>query len=714
MNDLEHDLRELFDRQASSLDTPGLPPKAVLRRGRRRQVGTVVTGVLACIVALGVVAVALGQARHPAVIPGRDNGLPERTTSIGGVPITAPAGWTLVDDWPLSKLLPATSQECSFTATGTAVTENGSPIESTPTDGSGGSGEQPGNSCTATPVDYAAGFPVLQMANFEIPLMKTVCGLADQGSPASIPDDGVAVYVGVFAAGAKPFADPRACPNATPQVSIAHISGLSDSVLAATVVAGPSASDADLAIATDYVGGLDGITVDSTPPAAAGPGYVMAAGQGGGVSWGLEAAITVFDHQDGSPTVGAVMTTTTDSDTGSRTVDLPTDQQQIADDYIDLGDNGVVQFGTADADVTGVRIVDPAGGTVPTTMLGWPVSLSSLPGLTHAPTGWIWFAPTPARGEVQASSPSAPTAAPTTDPTVSASSDQLNVRMRPGNGFVVYGNDLGHDWEIQLNDGRQLQLYLDGSEEPTSGMYTYVIGSETQIDVPGGAFLISLRDPTVTSFGVTTDATPQQPSTTIPGRWVRIQDVNGDDGRLWVVPLPGSGTGTVQANSDLPNFVSWPSNPLHDGTVLSGGSDGVVSWALSYRDDHCVVLNTLGVDPGNSGTSDCLPPWKDLSNDPLVGGVYGSTRATAAVVLTHRPPTKVTSPDLNEGELQCDDYDFESNFAGTTICVFPVEVGKTVTIDLSQSDGPLNQSITVQAEPGRLNFIGNDRTTASP
>src|SRR3954447_15650630 len=120
MNDLEHDLRELFEQRASNVDVPGLAPKAVLHRGRRRQVGTVVTGVLACLVAAGVAAAAIGDARHPALIPGRGNGLPERTTSIGGVPVTAPAGWTLVDDWPLA-VLATTNETCSFSGTGTAV-----------------------------------------------------------------------------------------------------------------------------------------------------------------------------------------------------------------------------------------------------------------------------------------------------------------------------------------------------------------------------------------------------------------------------------------------------------------------------------------------------------------------------------------------------------------------------------------------------------------
>src|SRR6476661_7682307 len=125
MNDLEQDLRELFEHRAADVDVPGLAPGGVLRRGRRRQIGTVVTGVAACLVALGVAAAAIGHASHPAVIPG-GNGLPERTTSIGGVPVTAPAGWTLVDDWPLATILATSNETCSFSATATPVQQVGS------------------------------------------------------------------------------------------------------------------------------------------------------------------------------------------------------------------------------------------------------------------------------------------------------------------------------------------------------------------------------------------------------------------------------------------------------------------------------------------------------------------------------------------------------------------------------------------------------------
>jgi hypothetical protein len=115
------------------------------------------------------------------------------------------------------------------------------------------------------------------------------------------------------------------------------------------------------------------------------------------------------------------------------------------------------------------------------------------------------------------------------------------------------------------------------------------------------------------------------------------------------------------------------------------------------------MLVTMGADQGDTGASQCLPPWRDGS-PPSIGGVYGSTRATVALVVTHRPSTTVDAPGLLKGSLQCQDIDFESNFAGTTICVFPVEVGQTTTISLDQNGDPLGGPYTVTANPGSIDI----------
>src|SRR4051794_10312733 len=332
MTDLEHDLREMFEQRASHVDVPGLAPKDVLRRGRRRQAGTVVTGLVACLIGLGVAAAAVGQARHPASIPGRGNGLPERTTSIGGVPVTAPAGWTLVDDWPLATVLATKNEMCSFSGTGTAVdqpTDVGPVPSTTPSneDISGDGGSTSGQSCTSENVGYPAGIPVLQLANFAIPLTTTVCGLADQEAPVALPDDGVAVYVAAFPGGVGSQDLIDACPGADNVTDGSSIQTFADRTVqtpyAGVVVAGAAASGEDIAAAQTYLESLGGIRVDpAEPPARPGPGYVIAAGNGDITSWRLEAGIISLAARGGTPGLGAIVITTSGSRSEARTVEL--------------------------------------------------------------------------------------------------------------------------------------------------------------------------------------------------------------------------------------------------------------------------------------------------------------------------------------------------------------------------------------------------------
>ena len=55
--------------------------------------------------------------------------------------------------------------------------------------------------------------PFLQLANFELPLMESVCDWGE-GSVASLPADGVAVYVAAFPSGATTSTLLDACPGA--------------------------------------------------------------------------------------------------------------------------------------------------------------------------------------------------------------------------------------------------------------------------------------------------------------------------------------------------------------------------------------------------------------------------------------------------------------------------------------------------------------------
>jgi hypothetical protein len=148
MNDVEHDLRELFDRKASSVGgvAPRLPER-VRQRSRRRELGTaVVSGLTALAVVVGTVgvirAVDTGGDRQPtpADDPWAGYKVFERTATVGNFTITIESDWYLVR--------PATEGLCG--------------------------GEEP---CEA-----------LQLSNFDPGLDQSVC---DQ----PLPPDGVAMVV---------------------------------------------------------------------------------------------------------------------------------------------------------------------------------------------------------------------------------------------------------------------------------------------------------------------------------------------------------------------------------------------------------------------------------------------------------------------------------------------------------------------------------------
>lgn len=107
MNEVEHDLRQLFERKAGSVGgvAPKLP-ETVRKRGRRRQLGT---ALLSGAVAIALVAGSIGvlraldpaQDRHPtpADDPWTGYEVFERTAVVHAFTITSPSDWYLVDQW---------------------------------------------------------------------------------------------------------------------------------------------------------------------------------------------------------------------------------------------------------------------------------------------------------------------------------------------------------------------------------------------------------------------------------------------------------------------------------------------------------------------------------------------------------------------------------------------------------------------------------------
>lgn len=695
MNDLERDLHELFEQRATNIDAPGLAPEQVLRRGRRRQIRTVAGSALAGALAIAVAVAAIGVVHRPETASLDSPPLPARTTSIGGVPVTAPAGWTLVDDTPLASLLPMSAQTCSFSSSGTAVDQNGSPI-----DASSGDPSPVEQDCSNTTASYPAGIPILQLANFEIPLLATVCSLG-ANDPTALPADGVAVYVAVVSQ--LRTADMLAhCPGSERITDGTSLVTFSDravkTVYAAVVVAGSSASSQDIELAQRYARSLDGTRIDAdVPPSVSGPGYVVAAGDAGDRSWRVEAGITSFSQHNGIPNVGAVLVTSGAGFESADVVDLPT-TQDVLDGVASLGGGGVVQFGTAKADVTSIDI-DTSAGITPATLVRWPSGIRTLQGVDGYVDGWLWFAPGETVGQVRVSTLDEPTE--TVQPTPSTSTGgQLQMRQEPDGTYAVYGHDLGHAWEIRHDTGN-LVLTVDGTRYDPFPM---VDGEWRVFDVDGGSYVVGIFDTSVQRLWVT----QQGSDTSIEGRSMAAQDANGNQGRIWLIALPGTGWGTLENGvASRGWWISWPAvMNLRRGAVLRAGGDGTdVSWSLVYTDDHCVQLQ---VDTSSiGGLGDCLPPWYDLERNggrPFLGGVAGQELAVITIVLPADATIDSFRLSGDGADPDCTTILVESNFAGTQFCVFPLTVGSSATLTIAGMGGM--PPVRITAAPGGLDVSG--------
>jgi len=128
--DIENELRELFREKVG--DAPvGLPggvsaPQQVLRRGRRRQVGTVLgSAAVAAVLVFGTVAGLQSILRTDRKIqtgpPGYD--VFERVATVEAFTVGSPSDWFLVNEWPLALTMPTETSSESFSCVGAPVGE---------------------------------------------------------------------------------------------------------------------------------------------------------------------------------------------------------------------------------------------------------------------------------------------------------------------------------------------------------------------------------------------------------------------------------------------------------------------------------------------------------------------------------------------------------------------------------------------------------------
>ena len=704
MNDLERDLATLFRERADDIETRTVPLGNVLRRGRRRQIGTILGGSVLFVSTILVLIIAIASVRSaPNSLPAVPS-TPSRTATIHGITVTAPSGWTLIDDWPIAASLPASSETCSFTGTASAIP---------PSAGVGGAGAaapsaEPSGSCTSQPMTLPAGAPVVQLANFSFPLDGSLCAAGDLRS-VDVPAHGVAMYVAAFDGPMKTADVLDACPGARNLTTFADRSVRQ--LYVAVSIAGPDATAADVATIDRMMNDLGGIRIPDVETVAGSPGYVVASGDDGTTAWRIEAG---FPFRSSASGIGATLITSDQNahETVSDPVapvgleDAPSEAMQPL-----TPQPSALLWGTSSPDETAIENVAADGTRTAATLVPWPDGMRLTTSQDEQPQldGWIWFAAVPEPGRIETSgsvSPSALPSAPTRP-------EQLQTRQTDAGDLVIYGNDLGHGWELRHENGR-IVLYLDGSSTP-AGSVDMVNGRWGVIDVDGGSFVVGSFDDSVRRLWVT----PQGSDTSVEGGYADAQDRTGAPGRVWLIALPGTGWGTLENGLATRGWwISWPSvTNLHRGAVLRAGGDGTdVSWSLVWQDDHCVQLQ---VDTSSvAGTGNCLPPWVDLQRGggtPLVGGVDGQRLAVIALVL---PPDATITSFRTDGagpDPECPaPIRVESNYSNTQFCVLPLAVGSSATITVDAAGDPLGSPFRITAQPGTIEITQGGIATATP
>ena len=699
MNDLERDLHELFDQRARDVDPAVLAPDAIIRRGHRRQARTLLGGALAGIVAIAVAFAAVGSIqRSDGITPAGTNDLPARATHIGGVPVTAPAGWTLIDDTPLLNVVSTFTQSCSFSASGTAVDQNGSPVASE-------LAPEPSSDCTSAARNLPTGVPFLQLANFELPLMSSVCD-GSGGSPAPLPANGVALYVATFPNGMDSATLLDSCPGAERYASMSttHANAYTFALttrdgsirlaMAAVAVAGPDASDTDLAVVRSFfdqtIFGQRNSYVALDPESVA-PAYVLAAGGTAQESWRLEAGIKSY-AADGRPMPASIFVTTA---SGAETATW--DATLFNSEDFDVVGDQVVQHGNLAGGFTGVDVTGPDGVVTHADVYAWPQDLLSIAeSQAFDKAGGIWLATPPREGDVSWLEATGTSPSPSSEPSPDGSpaATALDYHQLDSGAVVATGNDFGTDWTLTDTRGR-LRLSVGGDEVEFISLSP---GGGTGRDYAGGTLWIQREPLSVHRMDVSTDVAGKD--ILAVGKWMPSDERAMGNDRVWVIALPGSGQGYSRVTGELAHAWTWPTtSPPNAGDVIASGGDAQISYAMRWTDQQCPTIEITESLNGDAGTSDCLLPWD--GSTPVVGGLYAEHEAIVAITGPADMLCDVGSSGGTVAQV--------GPWADTGLCLLTVPVGTSVTVQLTDVTGrpilgALGQ-IGVSAKPGRLNIV---------
>src|SRR5215212_2307999 len=300
MNDTERDLRELFESKAREAGAPVRVTADVLRRGRRRQVGTVAVGTFTALAVTAAAVVGLQALTRGDTesVPGDPPGNPSFTATIQNFALTVPQLWTLIDQVPLA-LNMAVSTSSSFSCVGRPI-EAGSGQQARPTTTKDCATTDAQTAQTPEPIPLG-GLPMLTLSNEDPGLGGVACNAG--GTP---PAGSATLYIALdYGATRGPGWESAYPVERGPLTNVLDGDVPVDEMpcgpggysrfqaggqpFIAWAGFGAGVSDTDRQAIADIFDGMQVSDAALTPPSSDVPGYVLAGGAvGGDTPWTLE------------------------------------------------------------------------------------------------------------------------------------------------------------------------------------------------------------------------------------------------------------------------------------------------------------------------------------------------------------------------------------------------------------------------------------------
>jgi hypothetical protein len=439
---------------------------------------------------------------------------------------------------------------------------------------------------------------------------------------------------------------------------------------------------------------------------------VVASGIESGVPWRIEAGPNIACPRDDAACAVTTALVWSEDGTERSTGALPPIGGNSLNALSQRIGDATVSFGTASSDVRSIEIETTDGQTVTPGAVPWPSPLQAFASPTAPIDGTIWWAVVPGVSSVEAvrddgtTVPGGPAAVSGVAP-AGTTAEVGGLRLdttRDGDGLVATTELFGRPTVIRSGPDGVL-VEIEG-EDPVS--YQTTLDTGYRSDIAGGSLVLWHEGGGGGPLTVEVDGTDE----TLVGRWIPFEDAAGGSGRLWILGLPGVGSGLERHGpDDLASAISWPvERDPAAGVVVAGGDNGEgVTWKIAYADPGCLVAARVDGDP-SIGQTDCLTP---VSDAPLVAHAIGERRSLLAIVIPG-DVHGIYAGDLDAPSIygQCVQPDRDPAWDGLSVCVVLVPNGRTVELQATtlgpgeQDETPFGDPIAVRVEDGRLVLEG--------